>query len=56
VLHLRKAYIRSIKEIIMNWVFEAYSNVYTTALMGSSQPVAMPRRKGFVARLIGKRT
>jgi hypothetical protein len=55
VLHTRKAYVMGIKEIIMNWVFEAYSNVYNTALMGQSKPIEAPRAQGFVARLFGKR-
>jgi hypothetical protein len=38
----------------MNWVFEAYSNVYNTALMGKAKPLEAPRARGFVMRLLGK--
>jgi hypothetical protein len=44
------------KEFIMNWVFETYSNVYTTAMMqdmkvANKAPVA---RKSVLARLFGR--
>jgi hypothetical protein len=39
----------------MNWVFEAYSNVYNTALMGQAKPLEAPRAGGFMARVLGKR-
>jgi hypothetical protein len=54
VLYRRNAYIHiKTKEITMNWIFEAYSNVYNTALM--NQSVSAPRRRHGLARLLGKR-
>jgi hypothetical protein len=55
VLHPRRAYIQTIQEIIMNWVFEAYSNVYNTALMGQVKPLEAPHARGFLARMLSKR-
>ena len=30
----------------MNWVFETYSNVYSTAMMQDTKSVARPRKAG----------
>jgi hypothetical protein len=44
------------KETIMNWVFETYSNVYTTAMMQDmkSAPKAKTDRKPILARIFGR--
>jgi hypothetical protein len=41
------------KETIMNWVFETYSNVYTTAMMQDmkSAPKVKTERKSVLARI-----
>ncbi len=40
----------------MNWVFETYSNVYTTAMMQDmkSAPKAKTDRKPILARIFGR--
>jgi hypothetical protein len=38
----------------MNWIFEAYSNVYSTAMMGETHApshVAVAKKPGLIARL-----
>jgi hypothetical protein len=55
VLQLRKAHIQTIQEIIMNWVFEAYSNVYNTALMAPTKPLEVPHRRSLISKVFGKR-
>jgi hypothetical protein len=44
------------KETTMNWVFETYSNVYTTAMMQDvkSAPKAKTDRKPILARIFGR--
>jgi hypothetical protein len=44
------------KEFIMNWVFETYSNVYSTAMMQDTKvaPKAIVAHKPILVRLFGR--
>jgi hypothetical protein len=50
------AYETQHKEFIMNWVFETYSNVYSTAMMQDVKVAhkATVARKSVLARLFGR--
>jgi hypothetical protein len=66
VLQGRKDYLGYITrteptETIMNWIFEAYSNVYTTAMMQDREPVvhvasakAVAHKPHMLARFFGR--
>jgi hypothetical protein len=45
-----------LKEIVMNWVFETYSNVYSTAMMQDTKVAvkAEAARKSIFLRLFGR--
>jgi hypothetical protein len=50
------AYETQHKEFIMNWVFETYSNVYSTAMMQDTKvaPKAIVAHKPILVRLFGR--